>query len=252
MPRTCRKKSFTKVYHVIIRGINKQDLFFDKQDIKKFIKELDETKEKNKIEIYAYAFMKNHVHLIIYDVCDRLSVMMQSLNIRYSLYFNKKYDRVGHVFENRFKSHAIEDINYLKNLTRYIHKNPQKAGLKKYENTSYYEYLNKEAKLISREKIMNIFGNDINNFIKYHENYIENQDYNKDYEMIYKISDDEAIEIMKDISNEKNLIKIQNYEIKERHKIIKKFIQIEGITKTQISRILGISEKTIINIGKEM
>ena len=108
MPRMPRKVSCTKVYHVILRGNDKQDIFLDEQDYKKFIKEILNTKEKYEYELYAYCLMTNHVHLIIYDKNDKLSKIIQSLAITYSPYFSKKYEKTGHLFQNRFLSKEVE------------------------------------------------------------------------------------------------------------------------------------------------
>ena len=98
MPRIARMYSELKVYHIIIRGIDKQDIFLDTYDKDKFLKIIDDTKEKYNYEVYAYCLMDNHVHLIIYDKDEMISKIMQSIEIRYVSYFNVKYDRVGHLF----------------------------------------------------------------------------------------------------------------------------------------------------------
>lgn len=251
MPRMKREIAVTKVYHIIIRGINKQDIFLDKQDIFKFIKEIERTKKKYEYEIYAYSFMNDHVHFIIYDKNENVSVAIQSLNVSYCSYFNKKYERTGHLFENRFKSKIVEDISYLKNLVRYIHKNPENAGLKPYEWTSYNEYIYNE-KIINKNIVLKLFGNNfndsINNFKEFHKNYYKYQDYDRGYEFISNITDEEAIEIMKDILKQENLLKIQKYSKEEKYEAIAKILKIEGIKKEQISRIIGINRKTIRNI----
>lgn len=146
MPRISRQKSTTKVYHVILRGNAKQDIFLDKQDFGKFLKEICNTKEKYQYELYAYCLMTNHVHLILHDKNDNLSKVLQSLTISYSSYWNKKYERVGHLFQNRFLSKNVETAEYLKNLCRYIHQNPVRAGIAdidKYPWSSYQEYTKK-------------------------------------------------------------------------------------------------------------
>jgi len=251
--RAPRKKSNTKVYHIIIRGINRQNIFLDKQDLRKFLKEVKRTEEVYKYKLYAYALMPNHVHFIIYDENNSLSKIMQSLNISYTIYFNKKYERTGHLLENRFKSKIIDEESYLKNVIRYIHKNPENAGIKKYYPwTSYHEYISNKNGIVDKEFILNIFLNNIDDFKTFHQNYNKSQDFGQNYEMINKIDDEEAIKIMKQIAKEDNLMKIQNYDVYERHKIIKEFIKIEGIKKVQIARILGINRKTIERIGKEM
>ena len=104
MPRVARGKSCTKVYHIILRGNDKQDIFFDNQDYIKFIKEIVNTKEKYNYDLYAYCLMTNHVHMVIYDKESVLSKIMQSLEVAYSSYFSKKYEKVGHLFQNRFLS----------------------------------------------------------------------------------------------------------------------------------------------------
>ena len=253
IPRTPRKKSSTNVYHVIVRGINRQDIFLDKQDFKKFLKEVKRTKKVYQYELYAYVLMPNHVHFIIHDLNDNLSLMIQSLTVSYSYYFNKKYERSGHLFENRFKSKIIEEQSYLKNVFRYIHKNPENAGINGYYLwSSYNEYMEKNNDLVDKQFIMNLFYNDIINLKIFHEKYNKNQDITKDHEMISKLEVEEAIRIMKEISKENNLKKIQNYNTEKKHEIIKKFIKVEGIKKIQIARILGINRKTIEKIGKEM
>lgn len=118
MPRCSRKnaKSFYGVYHIILRGINNQDIFFDDMDRKNFIKRIISTKQKYNYELYAYVLMSNHVHLLIKDKNDSISKIMQSLATSYAIYFNKKYDRIGHLFYNRFHSKCVEDLAYLLNL----------------------------------------------------------------------------------------------------------------------------------------
>ena len=104
MPRSARETSNTKVYHIILRGNVKQDIFYDEQDYRKFIKEIKETKEKYQYILYSYCLMPNHVHMVLYDKNESLSKIMQSLEISYSKYFCKKYEKVGHLFQNRFLS----------------------------------------------------------------------------------------------------------------------------------------------------
>ena len=91
MPYKIRKRSMTKVYHVMLRGNDRQDIFYDDQDYIKFLKLMKITKEKYQCEIYEYCLMANHTHIIIFDSKDVLSKIMQSLAISYSLYFAKKF-----------------------------------------------------------------------------------------------------------------------------------------------------------------
>ena len=197
--------------------------------------------------------MNDHVHLLIYDINDNISTIIQSLKLRYSIYFNKKYERTGHLFENRFKSRVIESAAYLRTVVRYIHKNPENAGLQPYVNTSYNEYLCNE-KIINSKYVLKLFGDDkktaIENFIYFHNNFVKSKKDDLEYECIRRISDEEAINIIKKISNEDNLMNIQKYSKENKYQVISKILEIEEITKTQISRITGICTKTIKNIEK--
>ena len=94
--REARNLTQSKLYHVIIRGINRQDIFLDNQDKRKFKKELKNTKEKFEYLLYAYVLMPNHVHLIIYDKNNNISKIMHSILVSFSEYINKKYEKDEH------------------------------------------------------------------------------------------------------------------------------------------------------------
>ena len=175
MPRKARQKSSTKVYHVILRGNAKQDIFLENYDYYKFIKEIKRTKGKYQYELYTYCLMTNHVHLVLYDKMDQLSKLLQSLMISYSSYWNKKTERVGHLFQNRFLSKNVETESYLKTVCRYIHQNPEKSEMaktKEYQWSSYQEYIGKE-KIIESGQVLKLFGGNrkeaIDNFIAFHK-----------------------------------------------------------------------------------
>lgn len=255
MPRYSRKKSITNVYHVILRGINQQDIFLESQDYKKFLKDLKETKEKYSYEIYAYALMTNHVHLLICDNNDTLSKAIQSLAIRYSSYFNKKYLRCGHLFQNRFLSKEVDTEDYLLNLQRYIHQNPAKEGLSEIENykwSSYREYIQK-AWITDTKFILNLFSEDYSKSIKLFRkfNSFRIDNYTLDYELANFYTDEQAIKIIKEILEEDNLMLIQKYNRDIQREKIGKILNIKGITATQVARILGLNKRTVQRYKKD-
>lgn len=90
MPRVARKISSTKVYHIILRGNDRQDIFLDEQDYYKFLKIVKILKEKYQYDIFTYCLMSNHVHLVVYDKNMQLSKIIQSMEISYASYFAKK------------------------------------------------------------------------------------------------------------------------------------------------------------------
>ena len=89
------------LYHVITRGNQRQDIFLDDKDLKTFLSYLSEYKARYPLHLYAYSLMKNHVHLLLEVEGTPLSKIMQSLLFRYTRYFNKRYGKVGHLFQYR-------------------------------------------------------------------------------------------------------------------------------------------------------
>lgn len=248
MPRCARSKSSTGMYHCILRGVDKQDIFLDSQDKRKFIKEIKNTKEKYKYDLYAYCLMDNHVHMIIKENENELSKLVHSLTTRYSAYINKKYDRTGHLFENRYFSKPVETEHYLLTLQRYIHQNP--PNMQRYYWSSYREYVGKEE-ITDTKFILSMYGNSKNDAIKNFKNFtclkkdkISIRDY-KDYEITKIISDYEASKLIRQILQVDNLLDIKKYNSKIKKEYIKKIFSIEGTKVTQLSRILGIDKKTL-------
>ena len=141
MPRKSRNSIKTSYYHIMTQGINKSYIFERTEDIKYYIKCMFKLKNDYSLKIIAYCIMNNHAHLLIKtELIEELSKYMQRLNIKYSHFFNKKYNRVGYVFRDRYKSEGIYDEEHLYNCIRYIYDNPVKAGICKH--ASEYPYSN--------------------------------------------------------------------------------------------------------------
>ena len=245
MPRIARQFSQSDVYHIIIRGNDKQDIFYDDDDRFLFKDRMKESKEKFKYQIYSYCLMSNHVHLLIRVNKEFLSKVMQSLVMRYSIYFNKKYNRVGHVFQDRYYSKKVEEPKYFLTVCKYIHRNPEKAGIEKTENyywSSYKEYIFKE-KIINKKVIMHYFNNNIKEFQKF---MLDNDDIEQicnlsEYELITKLSDQDISEIIYKKYNLPNPSDIILLKSCEREKIIKELCQIQGTNINQIARVSRIT-----------
>ena len=138
MPRQERTKSGTGIYHVMLRGINRQDIFEDDEDYYQMIaclRGLTERYDENgaAVEplctIYCYCLMSNHIHLLLREQKEDISSIMKRLGVAYAYFFNKKYQRNGHLFQDRFRSEPVNTLEYFVTLLRYIHQNPVKAGL---------------------------------------------------------------------------------------------------------------------------
>jgi putative transposase len=119
------------IYHVTCRGNNKQDIFFREEDAELFLEIVAQTVQKYGIVIHAYCLMINHYHFLIETPQGNISEPMRYINQRYSQLFNKRYQRVGHVFQARYKSKLIEKDAHLLEVIRYIVNNPVRAGLVK-------------------------------------------------------------------------------------------------------------------------
>jgi len=137
-------------YHIYNRGNAKEDIFIEDMDYSVYLKRLDLYKEKHQVSIICYCLMPNHVHFLIRQNTDKpIYKFIQSLHTSYSMYFNKKYDKVGHIFQGRFMQKNINYDEYLLHLSRYIHLNPLLAGIVKriedYNWSSYGEYINKTS-----------------------------------------------------------------------------------------------------------
>lgn len=170
MPRIRRQLSSTNVYHIMIRGNEKKDLFLDDHDRNRFIRILGEKNRKKEqdFRLLAYCLMDNHVHFLIEErTPGSINRIMQGINIAYAYYFNHKYDRVGHLFQDRFKSEPIENDEHLLAAVRYIHNNPVEAGIvntpQEFHWSSYLIYIDEifESGLIDTSFLLSLFANDI-------------------------------------------------------------------------------------------
>ena len=134
MPRTGRAHSGTGIYHVMLRGINRQDIFEDPEDYWAFIKILSSLQQRLgddgacTCRIYAYCLMPNHVHLLLCEKDWKLGDVVKSVAASYAFFYNKKYGRIGHLFQDRFKSEPCNTPDYFITLFRYIHQNPVITG----------------------------------------------------------------------------------------------------------------------------
>lgn len=126
------------IYHVIQRGNNKSYIFQDEEDKLQLLYLIEKYKEEMMYEILAFVIMDNHYHIIIKTLEQPIHKIMRLINTQFSKYYNKKNNRCGHTFQNRYKGIVVEDDRYLLSLVRYIHKNPLKAKIcKKMQDYKY-------------------------------------------------------------------------------------------------------------------
>lgn len=167
MPRVARKLSNSQVYHVMVRGNEKKSIFLDDEDRLKFVSVLGEKKKETGFSLYAWCLMNNHVHLLLKEGSEPIRLIMKRINVSYALHFNRKYDRVGHVFQDRYRSEPVESERYLLQLIRYIHNNPVRANVvgspSQYFWSSYNALTGQNAfcrEMIDRKDVLELFSLD--------------------------------------------------------------------------------------------
>ena len=143
MPRQPRQQSGSGVHHLITRVIGKQILFEDRGDYRHYLSILRRFCGETGVILIAYCLMENHVHLLARDPGGQVPLLMKKLGVSYSGYYNRKYGRSGHLFQDRYLNEPVEDDAYLLAVFRYILQNPEKAGIcpaPRYEWSSYGQY----------------------------------------------------------------------------------------------------------------
>ncbi len=178
MGRVQRKLSTTGCYHIMLRGNERKRIFLDNEDRQKLIDTLASKAEDTNLSVYAYCLMDNHVHLVVRDDDNEISRIMKGIATRYAMFFNNKYQRAGHLFQDRFKSEVIEDERYLLAVIRYVHNNPVQAGMvercEQYKWSSYQAYITpnqEECKLVNSEYILRMISTDLKKAIKEFERF---------------------------------------------------------------------------------
>ena len=182
MPRQSRQPSGTGIYHVMMRGINHQNIFDEQEDYYQFLTTMDVMAQSYESDgtlagrnyvLYAYCLMSNHIHLLIREREDTIGMAIKRIASSYVYYYNHKYSRDGHLFRERFKSEPVNDMAYFVILLRYIHQNPVKAGIvnkvNDYEFSSWHEYEDQNSTLFplcdTRTVLNRIFFEELNELV---------------------------------------------------------------------------------------
>ncbi|MCE7936546.1 hypothetical protein DYH10_02050 [Candidatus Saccharibacteria bacterium CPR2] len=179
-------------YHLYNRGVEKRDIFMDDEDYRVFLnllkrylgveKFIDKFGREypnyhERIDLISYSLMPNHYHLLLWVNDDMaMTDLLRSLATAYSMYFNKKYKRVGKLFQDRFKASMIRSEEYLWHITRYIHLNSEDIGKKfnEYKYSSYKYYEGKaQAEWVKPGVIIDMFKEANQDYKKFHEDYID-------------------------------------------------------------------------------
>ena len=255
MPRVAREKSESGIYHVIIRGANRQEIFHDEEDKLRFLETLKKYKTDAEMKVYGWCLMGNHVHLLLKEGKEDLSITMKRLGVSYVWFYNLKYKTTGHLFQDRFKSEKVETDEYLLTVIRYIHQNPVKAGIVERSEEwiwsscpAYYGEAYPEG-LLDGDFILSLLSQDKNSAIELFKEFNEQENNDKCLDYVanerVSLSDEEArLEIINQIDGI-NIAQIKSLPKLKRDEILQKVKAIEGVTQRQAARILGVSPNLI-------
>ncbi|MDD4768073.1 MAG: transposase [Desulfotomaculaceae bacterium] len=251
MPRGARKKGESGIYHIILRGHNRQIIFEDDEDHEKFLHTINNFKIKSGYRIYGYCLMGNHIHLLLHELNEEMGTIMRRIGASYVYWYNWKYKRCGHLFQDRYKSEAVETDAYLLTVLRYIHQNPVKAGIVKnisgYKWSSYNDYINNFAWITDIGFALDILNEDrekgIQKFIKYHQ--IPEEAKCLEIEASLRLTDEEAQEIIKEKCCITSSLRLKEFEKAKKDRFIKELKE-EGLSTRQIERLTGISRGAIL------
>lgn len=249
MPRQKRQKSETGIYHVILRGINKQIIFEDVEDYKKLLGTIESYKKKCGFKIYAYCLMGNHIHLLIEVGSESLGCIFRKIGSKYVLWYNKKYQRSGHLFQGRFKSEVVENEQYFFTLLRYIHQNPVKGQIvkhvKDYPWTSYEAYM-KGSGLCDTQRVIEYLSLDLDKgrvMIQEMLNALTDEKC-LEYDDAYTMSDANASTLIKELTDLERTKTIGELDQKERNLLLF-HLKGKGITYKQMARLTGVTFSVI-------
>lgn len=248
MPRASRIKSESGIYHIMLRGINQQVIFEQSEDYEKFIEVLNKYKAISGYKVFAYCLMSNHIHLVIKEEKESIEQIIKRIAGSYVYWYNWKYYRKGHLFQDRFRSEPIEDEKYLLTVIRYIHKNPVKAEiiekLEDYPYSSYKEYIIDESGIVDKDFVYEHISKE--GFIVFNNETTEDKCLDIE-DFVFRISDDDARKVIQKIAGITSTTELQLFDRDERNKCIKKMKQ-KGLSIRQISRLTGISFAIVRNI----
>jgi len=245
MPRQPRRKSESGIYHVMIRGIDRQTIFFDSDDHTKFLDLLALYKDATCTLIYAYCLMQNHVHLLVRS--SELSNYMRKVGAGYASWYNWKYDRVGSLFQDRFKSVPVDKDEYFLTVLRYIHLNPTSAKIvakiEEHKYNSYCNYITHHNNgIVDIDFALNMLP--LKQFINYHNE--SSSDVHMDILDNHRVNDETAREIILAITGINHNSRFQLLDVPKRNHFLKEMKQ-NGLTIRQIERLTGLGRGIISN-----
>lgn len=233
----------------MVRGINKQPIFRMNEDRLRYLEVLAEVQEKVPFVLHAYCLMDNHVHLLLQELEESVGDIMKRIGASYVYWFNRKYERVGHLFQARFRSEVVEDDSYFLTVLRYIHQNRVRAKLVDrcidYHWSSYVAYASaaQQGKALvnpslglgimeGREALLRFMNT-------------SNGDSCLDLESVTQVTDSELLYLLAGLLE--GMPGLADMDSEQRNEILRQLKVVEGVSVRQISRLTGLGRWLISN-----
>lgn len=255
MPRKPRVISSTGIYHITLRSVNQHIIFEEESDFQKFLFVLSDCKRTFDVDIYAYCLMDNHIHLLINSFSNDLSSFFKSLGSRFVRWYNNKYLRSGHLFQDRYFSVPVEDNSQYLLTLLYIHNNPVKASVCRFPSeyrwssfNSFYGEINSLVNIShsydtagSKDALLHYFATEDDNssesvFSEVHR------------PVKHFLTDDKALLAFKSITNLTSTSETNSLTKSSRNNYIRALLK-AGLTKRQVARFMDVSISTVKRIG---
>lgn len=246
MPRISRQCYESTFFHVMVQGIKKEYIFYKPLFKDKYLLFLNEAASKYNIKVIAYCIMDNHAHILFFtNEIDMLTKIMECVNTRYAIFYNKIQKRCGYVFRDRYRCENIYSTAYLHNCIRYIHQNPVKAKIcisaGEYKFSSYNSFLNHE---VSQDIIDLVYNNDADYVANLNTEVHQNNFIDIDNEF-----GEDKKELAEDVLKEFPCIDAKDNQ--KLYIIINELLKRCDISKIEIARLLKIGKTKLYKIIKD-
>ena len=248
MPHTARKRSESTFYHVVTKGDGGQIIFESDADRRRYLEILEKAVGDHDVELHAFCLMDNHVHLLVRDNGKALSAFMKQLDETYAMYFRKLTGRVGHVFQRRYWSEPVETEEHYLAALRYIHANPEPAGIcaaKDYKWSSYAAFAGKAKAptFVTTDFALSLLG-DARQFAAFQKVGGRSALPFPGSALHRHLTSDELVQIANELLGREALATIRRMKPRERAALLEKLVD-AGFTDGEIGRVTGLGKSSI-------
>ncbi len=241
-------------HHIYNRGVERRIVFSESKDKDKFLDIVCEVSEHYDFVVHSYVIMDNHYHLLLENKRENLSAGMRQINSTYAQYFNKKQKRIGHLWQDRFKSWYIFDENYLFTLFKYLELNPIEAKITKkvgeFRYTLMHDILQNKLRVCMKDSFILQWFDSVSELLKSLDIKMTERDFKK-IEQFQK----ESTAYRKEPKKIMQKLKLEEYFKEDlikskRNAQIQKAIK-DGFTQTEVAKFLGLSSSGVSRILKK-